>query len=52
MSNGILLSFSSEAALRNAVEHFRAQQIGPLETYSPMPVTGPVGREPCPWSRS
>jgi hypothetical protein len=40
MTNGIVLSFSSEAALRDAVERFEAQQVGPLETYSPLPVTG------------
>jgi hypothetical protein len=40
MTNGIVLSFSSEAALRDAVEHFEAQQVGPLETYSPLPVAG------------
>ncbi|HEY7552270.1 MAG TPA: DUF3341 domain-containing protein [Hyphomicrobiaceae bacterium] len=40
MTNGIVLSFSSEAALRDAVERFEAQQVGPLETYSPLPVAG------------
>jgi hypothetical protein len=38
MTNGIVLSFSSEASLRHAVEHFKARQVGPLETYSPMPI--------------
>lgn len=40
MSNGIVMSFLSETALRNAVERFSAEQIGPLETYSPTPVAG------------
>ena len=48
MSNGILLSFSSEAALRQAAAHFRARQIGPLETYSPMPVSGTSGARTVP----
>jgi hypothetical protein len=49
MSNGILLSFSSEAALRNAVELFRAQEIGPLETYSPTSAAGAREDRTVPW---
>lgn len=38
MSSGIVMAFSSEAALLNAMDRLGAERVGPVETYTPASV--------------
>ncbi len=48
MSGGILVSFSTEAGLRHALQRLRAGKIGELRTYTPKAVEGEATDSPMP----
>jgi hypothetical protein len=44
----ILALFNAEAGLARALERFRAERIGPLQTYTPAPLQGEPATSPIP----
>jgi hypothetical protein len=44
----ILAMFNAEAGLAQALERFRAERIGPLQTYTPAPLQGEPTTSPIP----
>lgn len=48
MSGGILASFGTEAALRDALQRLRADKIGGLRTYTPKAIEGEATSSPMP----